>query len=38
VDTVVTVDDDEIARGIAHIVQNVRLVVEGPARRGWRRS
>lgn len=29
VDEVVTVDDDEIVRGIAHAVQNARLVVEG---------
>jgi threonine dehydratase len=29
VDEVVTVDDDEIARGIAHAAQNCKLVVEG---------
>jgi threonine dehydratase len=29
VDEVVTVDDDEIARGIAHAAQNEKLVVEG---------
>jgi threonine dehydratase len=34
VDDVVTVDDDEIARGIAHVVQNDRLVVEGAGAAG----
>jgi threonine dehydratase len=34
VDMVVTVDDDEIARAIAHVVQNVRLVVEGAGAAG----
>ncbi len=34
VDEVVTVDDDEIARAIAHLVQNVRLVVEGAGAAG----
>lgn len=29
VDAVITVDDEDIARGITHIVQNTRLVVEG---------
>lgn len=29
VDEIVLVDDDEIARGIAHAAQNVKLVVEG---------
>jgi threonine dehydratase len=34
VDEVVTVDDDEIARGIAYVVQNARLVVEGAGAAG----
>jgi threonine dehydratase len=34
VDDVVTVDDEEIARGIAHVVQNDRLVVEGAGAAG----
>jgi threonine dehydratase len=34
VDQVVTVDDDEIARAIAHVVQNDRLVVEGAGAAG----
>lgn len=34
VDAVVTVDDNEIARGIAHVVQNARLVVEGAGAAG----
>jgi threonine dehydratase len=34
VDAVVTVDDDEIARGIAHVVQNTHLVVEGAGAAG----
>jgi threonine dehydratase len=34
VDEVVIVDDDEIARGIAYIVQNARLVVEGAGAAG----
>jgi threonine dehydratase len=34
VDDVVIVDDDEIARGIAYIVQNARLVVEGAGAAG----
>jgi threonine dehydratase len=34
VDDVVTVDDDEIARGIAHAAQNVRQVVEGAGAAG----
>jgi threonine dehydratase len=34
VDEVVTVDDDAIARGIAHVVQNAHLVVEGAGAAG----
>jgi threonine dehydratase len=34
VDDVVTVDDDQIARAIAHVVQNNRLVVEGAGAAG----
>jgi threonine dehydratase len=34
VDQVVIVDDDEIARGIAYIVQNARLVIEGAGAAG----
>jgi threonine dehydratase len=34
VDEVVTVDDDEIARGIAHAAQNERQVVEGAGAAG----
>jgi threonine dehydratase len=34
VDDVVTVDDDEIARGIAYVVQNARQVVEGAGAAG----
>jgi threonine dehydratase len=34
VDEIVTVDDDEIAWGIAYVVQNVRLVVEGAGAAG----
>jgi threonine dehydratase len=34
VDQIVTVDDDEIARGIAYVIQNVRLVVEGAGAAG----
>jgi threonine dehydratase len=34
VDEVVAVDDDEISRGIAHVVQNARLVVEGAGAAG----
>ena len=34
VDDVVTVTDEEIARGIAHVVQNDRLVVEGAGAAG----
>jgi threonine dehydratase len=34
VDQVVIVDDDEIARGIAYVVQNARLVVEGAGAAG----
>jgi threonine dehydratase len=34
VDDVVTVDDDEIARAIAHVVQNNRMVVEGAGAAG----
>ncbi|HEU5098507.1 MAG TPA: threonine ammonia-lyase [Roseiflexaceae bacterium] len=34
VDEVVTVDDDEIARGIAHAAQNARQVVEGAGAAG----
>jgi threonine dehydratase len=34
VDEVVEVSDDEIARGIAHCVQNVKLVVEGAGAAG----
>jgi threonine dehydratase len=34
VDDVVTVDDDEIGRGIAHVVQNTKQVVEGAGAAG----
>jgi threonine dehydratase len=34
VDEVVTVDDDEIGRGIAHVVQNTHMVVEGAGAAG----
>jgi threonine dehydratase len=34
VDEVVTVDDEEIGRGIAHVVQNTHLVVEGAGAAG----
>lgn len=34
IDEVVTVDDDEIARGIAHAAQNARQVVEGAGAAG----
>jgi threonine dehydratase len=34
VDDVVTVDEDEIARGIAHVVQNAHMVVEGAGAAG----
>ncbi len=34
VEAVVTVDDDEIARAIAHVVQNDRMVVEGAGAAG----
>ncbi|MCI0673828.1 MAG: pyridoxal-phosphate dependent enzyme, partial [Myxococcaceae bacterium] len=34
VDDVVTVSDEEIARGIAHVVQNAHLVVEGAGAAG----
>lgn len=34
VDTIVTVDDDEIARAIAYAVQSLRLVVEGAGAAG----
>ncbi|MBF5045615.1 threonine ammonia-lyase [Aggregicoccus sp. 17bor-14] len=34
VDDVVTVDEEEIARGIAHVVQNAHMVVEGAGAAG----
>jgi threonine dehydratase len=34
VDEVVTVDDEEISRGIAHVVQNTHMVVEGAGAAG----
>ncbi len=34
VDEVVTVDDDEISRGIAHVIQNTHMVVEGAGAAG----